>query len=158
MNDEENSMHIRHATLKDANTICENNIRMAYESERINLSKPIAFEAVKTLLADKEKGFYLVAEQENEIIGQLMITYEWSDWRNSTIWWIQSVYVKPSHRKKGVFLSLFNEIKKQAKEHHITLLRLYVHDQNLSAINVYENIDMKRKSYIIFETTIDGKE
>lgn len=151
-------MHIRHATLKDANTICENNIRMAYESEHVNLSRPTVFDAVKTLLTNKEKGFYLVAEQENEIIGQLMITYEWSDWRNSTIWWIQSVYVTPHHRKKGVFLSLYNEIKKQAKEQHITLLRLYVHDQNHSAINVYENIDMKRKSYIIFETTIDGKE
>lgn len=149
-------MYIRVATSKDAEVICENNIKMAYESEHIHLSKQVVLNAVETLLCDTTKGFYLVAEQENEIIGQLMITFEWSDWRNSTIWWIQSVYVTPHHRKKGVFNSLLNEVKNQAEKKNVKLLRLYVHDRNISAINVYEKIGLKKKSYVIFETTIDG--
>ena len=148
-------MNIRLATQDDSEAICENNIQMAYESERITLSKQTALAAVQSLLNDREKGFYLVAEQKNEIIGQLMITFEWSDWRNSTIWWIQSVYVKPLHRKKGVFNTLYQEVKKRAKKNNINVLRLYVHEDNTPAINVYKTIGMKKKAYIIFETTLD---
>ncbi len=149
-------MHIRLATFKDAKIICENNIKMAYESEYIHLSKELVLSAVETLLCDKNKGFYLVAEQDNEIIGQLMITFEWSDWRNATIWWIQSVYITPHHRKKGVFNSLYIEVKNLAEKKNVKLLRLYVHERNASAINVYEKIGMKKKAYVIFETTING--
>lgn len=149
-------MLIRVANLKDAEVICENIIKMADESEHVHLVKPVVLKAVKTLLCDSKKGFYLVAEHNNEIIGQLMITFEWSDWRNTTIWWIQSAYVTPSHRQGRVFTALLNEVKHQAETQKVKLLRLYVHTSNKPAIIVYEKIGMKRTSYVIFETSIEN--
>lgn len=147
-------MNVRHATIEDMKTISDNNIQMAQESEGVILPNNVAQNAVKSLINDETKGFYLVAEEKNQIIGQLMITYEWSDWRDSTIWWIQSVFVTPAHRKKGVFKQLYETVQTLAKENNIHLIRLYVHTENTSAIKVYEAIGMKQKSYRIFETFV----
>jgi len=135
--------------------ISEHNISMAKETENIDLTPDIALQAVKNLLNDPSKGFYVLARINDTIIGQLMITYEWSDWRNSTIWWIQSVYVKPSYRKKGVFQSLFSYVKELAKKHQVTMIRLYVHHENTSAIEVYNKLKMRRTDYLMFETTVE---
>jgi ribosomal protein S18 acetylase RimI-like enzyme len=143
------------ASIDDAEEISENNIAMAYESEKVVLSRPIALSAVQNLINDSSKGFYLLAKDNNKIIGQLMITFEWSDWRNSTIWWIQSVYVSPDFRKQGVFHALYQELKRIAKENEISILRLYVHNQNKNAILAYDSLNMEKKSYIIYEATID---
>ena len=147
-------MIICEGTHKDAAEISENNIKMAKETENINLTSHVALQAVRALISDPSKGFYLIVKKNNEIIGQLMITYEWSDWRNNTIWWIQSVFVKPLYRKHGIFVGLYNQIKKMAKEQDIELLRLYVHNQNDPAISVYKSIGMKQKAYTIFEDNI----
>ena len=118
------------------------------------LDSTVSLNAVKNLINNPSKGFYLLSKKDGEIIGQLMITFELSDWRNTTIWWIQSVYVLPSYRKQKVFFSLYKESKQLAKQQGIKLFRLYVHNQNKKAISTYESIGMKKKSYIIFEEEI----
>ena len=151
-------MNVRYATNKDAKSIIENNILLAKESENETLNPPTVKKGVKALLCHPEKGFYLVVEEKSCIIGQLMITYEWSDWRNTAIWWIQSVYVKKKHRKKGVFSILFQEIRKQAKKQHIPLLRLYVHKTNINAQNVYEKRNMIKGNYLLFEIPVEHEQ
>jgi ribosomal protein S18 acetylase RimI-like enzyme len=145
-------MEILKATKQDAEIICKNNIRMAKETENINLSSETALQGVLALIDHPSKGFYLLARIDEKIVGQLMITYEWSDWRNNTIWWIQSVYVIPSYRRKGVFQSLFSFVMNMAKEQNIPSLRLYVYHENTSAIKVYEKLGMKQTAYVMFET------
>ncbi|MHA2431193.1 MAG: GNAT family N-acetyltransferase [Promethearchaeota archaeon] len=147
-------MNILIAIITDAETISENNVEMAKETEDINLSYTVTLNGVKNLINDKNKGFYLLAKKNDEIIGQLMITYEWSDWRNKMIWWIQSVYIKPTYRKQGVFHALYTRVKKLADNHGINLLRLYVHRHNQLAISVYNSIGMKKTSYQLFEAKI----
>ena len=146
-------MNFIKATIKDAEEICNNNIDMALESENTHLSSEVALDAVKNLINDPTKGFYLLVKKDKKILGQLMITYEWSDWRNSTIWWIQSVYVLPSNRKIGVFKKLYDEVKRLANENCIEVIRLYVFNENYKAIKAYESIGMKKKPYLIFETS-----
>ena len=144
-------MQIRKATIQDASTIIQNNILLAKESEEETLDQNIVKNGVENLFSHPEKGFYMVVTENEQIIGQLMITFEWSDWRNTDIWWIQSVYVHKQYRKKGVFSSLFEEIKKQAKNEHIPILRLYVHKDNVSAQAVYEKRKMTKGTYLFFE-------
>lgn len=147
-------MQIRRATKNDSSAIIKHNILLAKESEGEKLDLVIAKKGVETLFSHPEKGFYLVAEEDNRIIGQLMITFEWSDWRNKDIWWIQSVYVEKDHREKGVFTELFNEIKKQAQNQDVPLLRLYVHKHNINAQKVYEKRNMTKGTYVFYELSI----
>jgi hypothetical protein len=93
-------MIIRKANINDAENIANHNIKLAKESEGLDISKEEALNGVKGILNDSKKGFYLVAEHDDKIVGELMITYEWSDWRGKNIWWIQSAYVKKPWRKK----------------------------------------------------------
>ena len=144
-------MKISQATMDDAEEISTNNIRMAKETEELILDPVVSLDAVKNLINNPSKGFYLLAKKEGKIVGQLMITFEWSDWRNTTIWWIQSVYVLPAYRKQKVFFSLYQKSKQIAKKQDIKMFRLYVYNQNKKAISTYESIGMKKKSYIIFE-------
>ncbi|MDG6218865.1 MAG: GNAT family N-acetyltransferase [Candidatus Thermoplasmatota archaeon] len=148
-------MQVRFATNKDAKSIIEHNMLLATESENESLHLATVEQGVKTLLSHSEKGFYLVAEENKKVIGQLMITFEWSDWRNTSIWWIQSVYVHKDYRKKGVFSSLFNEVKRLAKEQDIPLLRLYVHKDNASAHHVYEKQNMTAGLYRFYEIAVE---
>ena len=148
-------MQIRRATTKDASAIIEHNIQLAKETENEHLDPLIAKQGVHTLFSHPEKGFYLVAEENDTILGQLMITFEWSDWRNKNIWWIQSVYVHKEYRGQGVFTGLYNEIQKQAKKQDIPLLRLYVHRDNKSAQQVYDKKGMIKGTYIFYETSVE---
>lgn len=144
-------MKIRKANIKDVDAIAKHNIALAKESENVHLIKEMISAGVKAFLADRNKGFYLVAEENNTIVGQLMITIEWSDWRNKPIWWIQSVYVKKKWRKKGIFTKLLNSVQQYAQEHKVAFLRLYVHQNNLSAQNVYEKSGWKQEPYLIYQ-------
>ncbi|MEM4259131.1 MAG: GNAT family N-acetyltransferase [Candidatus Thermoplasmatota archaeon] len=108
---------------------------------------------VKNLLSDIQKGFYIVAEQSHEIIGQLMITYEWSDWKNTTQWWIQSVYVQKKWRKQGLFTNLLQFTRELAVKQNIKILRLYVHADNHNAIQVYNQSGFEKQPYIIYQHT-----
>ena len=97
---------------------------------------------------------HTVAELDEQIIGSLMITFEWSDWRNGLFWWIQSVYVDKTWRKEGIFTQLLHEIKKRAADHGVDILRLYVHNDNEKAIKTYEKIGMDKKHYSFYQLTL----
>lgn len=149
-------MKIRLATLRDARIITEFNRKLAVETERIRLNPGVVARGVKALLRDPAKGFYLLADagtaREPEVIGQLMITREWSDWRDGDIWWIQSVYVRKDSRGKGVFGTLFRHVRKLSrKRKNVRGLRLYVEKDNARAIRTYERLGMKEAYYRIFE-------
>ena len=144
-------MIIRKANINDAETIAENNVKLAYESEGLKISYETTLEGVKSVLSDPTKGFYLVAEKDNEIIGELMITFEWSDWRSKNMWWIQSVYVKESWRRKNVFKILVEKTKKIAIENDVSIIKLYVHSENKKAITAYNRVGMKKTPYEVYE-------
>jgi len=141
---------IRKATKNDIQDITKNNILLALESENKSINCETAYRGVKNLIYDENKGFYLVGIINNRIVGQLMITYEWSDWYNKMNWWIQSVYVDKSHRQKGVFNDLIKYLKKCALEKNVYILKLYVFKNNLLAKEVYKKLGMKKELYDIY--------
>ncbi|MGQ9582232.1 MAG: GNAT family N-acetyltransferase [Thermoplasmatota archaeon] len=130
-------MKIRKAAPGDAGTIARFNLALAKETESEELDYRTVLKGVKALLADESKGFYIVAEERDAIIGQLMVTHEWSDWRNGDIWWLQSLYVDRAWRRRGVFRHLFRELRRRAAKEGVRLIRLYVHEANLRAHKVY---------------------
>jgi GNAT superfamily N-acetyltransferase len=147
-------MKIRKARLRDAAAIASQNILLAKETEHIILKPETILTGVKTLLTDATKGFYLVAEENNAIIGQAMITVEWSDWRNKPIWWVQSVYVQKKWRRKGVFTQLLHTIQQQARKQGVAFLRLYVHDKNLPALRSYEKSGWTPEPYKLYHFSV----
>lgn len=145
-------MNIRQATLSDAPVIAEFNLRLADETEQLRLDPAIVRAGVAAILADPIKGIYFVAEVEGAVVGQLMITYEWSDWRNGSLWWIQSVYVKQEFRGQDVFRALFSHLEALARtSHEVAGLRLYLHAENHRARRTYEQLGMKHSDYEVFE-------
>lgn len=136
---------IRLGTVDDARQIADYNIAMARETEDLVLDDTTCYEGCKAILADPSKGFYIVAVEEGQIVGQLMITYEWSDWRCSNAWWIQSVFVVPSKRRQGIFTSLYNHVREMCEKQGGAGLRLYVDDSNFTAQGVYRKLGMVRR-------------
>jgi GNAT superfamily N-acetyltransferase len=107
---------------------------------------------VQTLLQSETRGFYLVAEQGSEIVGSLMVTYEWSDWRNSNFWWVQSVYVRPENRRQGIYSALYSEVKSRANTTAgVCGYRLYVEKDNIVAQQTYQKLDMHESHYLMYE-------
>ena len=126
---------IREASASDITVLARNNQALALETENLQLNSETILAGVSNAL-EREDCHYFVAELNGEVAGQTMITYEWSDWRNGLMWWIQSVYVRPEHRKKGVFRSLFNHIERLARNNpEVKALRLYVMENNPSVTN-----------------------
>ena len=150
-----NSVAIRKAALKDVEQITEYNILMAKEIEDKDLDRAVVLKGVKAVIEDPHKGFYLIANKigdENEIIGQLMITFEWSDWRNHYFWWMQSVYVDKSYRNQNIFTNLYQELLRLARlTRNVCGLRLYVEEHNESAKKVYEALGMNKATYKMYE-------
>ena len=144
-------VEINKATLDDAVVIAEFNRRMAKETENMILDENVILNGVKNLMQQPDLGFYIVAKIENQVCGCLMITKEWSDWRNGLIWWIQSVYIHPDHRRKGIFRKMYQYISDYAKEQGIIGLRLYVEHSNSVAQKTYSELGMKKCDYHIFE-------
>ena len=148
-------MLIRKGRLDDFEGIAEFNIQMAEETEGKILDGNIVREGVEAFLKNELKGFYLLAEDdENDrmLAGQLMVTFEWSDWRNKDFWWIQSVYVDRKYRKRRVFSRLFDTVCRMAlSQKNVAGLRLYVEKHNNSAKRVYESMGMKKTSYEVYE-------
>jgi GNAT superfamily N-acetyltransferase len=145
-------MQIRQATVEDAPLIAEFNALMAEETEGKRLDRALLLEGVRGLFADALRGIYYLAEIEGAVVGQLMITYEWSDWRNGTFWWIQSVYVKPEFRARGVFSSLYKFIEGQARQRSdVCGLRLYVDKSNERAMRTYKKMGMLPTHYRLYE-------
>ena len=128
---------------------------MALETERRWLEADRLQRGTRALLNSTVHGFFLVAEQPltHQVVGQLMITYEWSDWRNAAFWWIQSVYVDPAWRRQGVFRRLHAKVVEQAKaDPGVCGVRLYVESENTIAQDVYRRVGLKASSYSVFET------
>lgn len=146
---------LRPATLADLATLADWNQAMARETEARELPRATLEAGIAALLRDPTKGFYLVAEREGLVVGQLMITYEWSDWRNATFWWIQSVHVAVEHRRTGVYTALHREIERRAREAGACGLRLYVERDNARAQATYEHLGMSRSRYELYETKLD---
>ena len=152
---------IREATLADAPVIAGFNVELARESEALALDSACVRAGVDSMLADRAKGIYFVAEADGAVVGQTMITYEWSDWRNGNIWWIQSVYVKPEFRRAGIFRALFNHLRNLARARQdVCCIRLYVHADNVRAQQSYERLGMNRTHYLIYEMDMpkEGKQ
>jgi GNAT superfamily N-acetyltransferase len=144
---------IRPAQAMDVPTIAAFNQAMAWETEHRRLNPDTLAAGVAHLLNHPDLGFYLVAEIDGAIVGCLLITFEWSDWRNGLIWWIQSVYVSPDWRRRGVFRSLFEQVKTRAQgQHHVCGLRLYVEQDNIPAQNTYQRMGMGPTAYRMYET------
>ena len=143
---------IRKATPSDVPTIAQFNFAMAEETEHIQLDMERLLLGVNGLFDEPSRGFYLVAESEGEIVGQLMITFEWSDWRNGVFWWIQSVYVHKEFRAQKVFRSLYNKVVSMAKdEGNVCGIRLYVEKENDLAHDVYNKLGMSVTHYDLLE-------
>ena len=145
-------VRVRYATPDDAGFIISGQMSMALETEQIHLDKSIVQHGVESVFTDPAKGFYIVAEAENSKAACLMITPEWSDWRNAWVWWIQSVYVLPGFRKAGVFGAMYDFIKNEVKQRKdVSGIRLYVDNTNAVARKVYTAIGMTDEHYRTFE-------
>lgn len=143
---------IRKAVAEDAETIIQFNINMAKETEEIDLPYEKISSGVKGLFSKPEYGFYIVAEVDNEIAASLMITYEWTDWRNGIFWWVQSVYVKKEFRRKGIYSKMYQWVKEQVQnEKEVFGFRLYVEKENKVAQKTYESLGMKETVYKLYE-------
>ncbi|BCV43898.1 GNAT family N-acetyltransferase [Shewanella algae] len=145
-------MLIRKGTPKDTEALVAFNQAMAQETEGLALDSDTLSRGVSSLLENPAKGFYLVAEIEGEIAGSLMVTFEWSDWRAADYYWIQSVYIKPEHRQKGIYRALYQEVKTLAeKQGGAASFRLYVEQENTRAQQAYQSLGMSQSHYLMYE-------
>jgi ribosomal protein S18 acetylase RimI-like enzyme len=146
------SISIRDARAADAETIVEFNARIALETEDEKLDPETVASGVRKVLDDRSLGRYWVAEADGEIVGQIMTTFEWSDWRNGMLWWIQSVYIRPDYRRRGVFSRLYRHVERLAREaDEVVGLRLYVEKENERAQLTYRNLGMTMTGYRIMQ-------
>ena len=145
-------MIIRQARPEDATALSEFNQNTAFETESIELIPEVADAGVKAMFDNPQMGFYLVAEDEGDIQASLMVTTEWSDWRNGLFWWIQSVYVKPDYRRQGLYRKLYERVKSLAEaETGVCGFRLYVEHDNNNAQKTYHALGMQETHYKLFE-------
>ena len=151
------SVRIRPAVPDDTPTIIAFNLGLAEESERRQLDRGVLERGVRALLGDPSRGRYFLAECEDTPVGQIMLTQEWSDWRNGMFWWIQSVYVHPDWRARGVFKALFahvDALSRRAEE--VCGLRLYVERDNARAQEAYRRCGLATTDYILMELDRSG--
>lgn len=146
---------IRQATAADTETIVRFNRSLALETEDHELPLETVRRGVGAVLDDPHKGFYLIAEMDGETTGCLLITTEWSDWRDGYFWWIQSVFVSPDYRRHGVYRALHEAVAERARETgNVRGLRLYVDRENASAQRTYEKLGMTLARYDLYETLL----
>ena len=152
-------MRIRDATLADLEFIAAANLALAQETEGQVLDPVLLAPGVRAVLEEPGRGHYYLAEVDGRPVGQLMTTYEWSDWRNGVFLWIQSVYVLPEYRGSGAFRALFGNLLALARaDSRICGIRLYVDRNNAQALQVYERFGMHRSNYDVMETVFRGAE
>jgi GNAT superfamily N-acetyltransferase len=142
---------IRKATPTDAPAIIDFQQEMARETEQMTLPDEIVTKGVIAVFENSTRGQYWVAEDNGQVVASLLITYEWSDWRNTNVWWFQSVYVLHEWRRKGVFRSMYNHIKEEADKTGVAGLRLYVETNNKRAQKTYEALGMQCEHYKMYE-------
>lgn len=148
-------MNIRIAGQEDAAALVAFNQAMALETEGKHLDPLKIGPGVEAVFGDGTKGFYVVAEEEGTIAGGLMVTFEWSDWRNAWFWWIQSVYILPEYRGKSIYSRLYDFVKEKALVRgNVCGFRLYVEKENAHAQRVYEKLGMESTYYLMYEEKI----
>ena len=150
-------LQLRRGQPRDLQVITGFNRAMALETEDRKLQDGRSLAGVRRLLDEPGLGFYLVAERDGEVVGSLMVTYEWSDWRDGLFWWIQSVYVRPQARRQGVFRALYEEVSALAlADPSACGLRLYVERENTRAQATYEALGMAPTHYLLYEAERPG--
>jgi GNAT superfamily N-acetyltransferase len=143
---------VRIADARDADALAQANIAMAWEAERKRLDPATIAQGVRAALNHPEYGYYVVALNAGRIAGSLMVTFEWSDWRAGMIWWIQSLYVQPAFRRKGIFTRLYEFVATEAsRSPDVRGIRLYVEESNVTARQAYATMGMQETSYRIYE-------
>lgn len=146
------SIHIRYAEETDVAILAGFQLKMADETENLQLEEEVVADGVLQLIRDRHKGFYLVAENDNgDVAGCLIVTDEWSDWRNGWIWWIGSLFVEKMYRKQGVFSLLLDKVHELSREYDVKALRLYVDKENEQAQKAYFHSGFKNSNYDVFE-------
>jgi GNAT superfamily N-acetyltransferase len=149
-------LQIRKADLGDLEVVARFNVALAAESENLRLDPARVLAGVEALLRDPAKGTYFVAVSAGNIIGQLLITHEWSDWHNGDYWWLQSVYVHPDFRRGGIFRALFEFIQAEAvRAREVCCLRLYMEKDNARARAAYYGLGMTETNYRVLERWFD---
>ncbi len=147
-----NEIRYRDGNIRDLIDIVEFQIAMARETEGIELNRYVCTRGVEAVFEDRNLGRYFVGEAGGAVIASLLITPEWSDWRNGMVWWIQSVYVKPEFRRRGVYAGLYEHIKRIAENNEsVKGIRLYVDKSNVAAQEVYRRLGMNGEHYQVFE-------
>jgi GNAT superfamily N-acetyltransferase len=147
------NIEIRVATTADAEFLVRGNAEMALETEHLSLDFDRLRDGVHAVFENPARGVYYLATIGARRTGMMMITYEWSDWRNGVFWWIQSVFVEPEFRSQGVFKALYRHAEHLASTTSgVAGLRLYVENNNSRAQNTSQSVGMKRTAYQLFET------
>jgi ribosomal protein S18 acetylase RimI-like enzyme len=154
--DRSHQLTVRPAGRDDVDSIVAFSAAMAWETEQRRLDEARLREGTQTLLSTPSSGFFMVAEvrepERSAVVGQLMITYEWSDWRNGVFWWIQSVYVDPAWRRRGIFRRMLEEVLASAKAApDVCGVRLYVEQQNHTAQMAYQRLGLIASTYKVYE-------
>jgi len=153
------SVVVRDAGMEDAGWIVEFNARMAEETEGKGLDRGVLEAGVRAGLTRPELARYFVAEVDTEVVGTTLITYELTDWRNGVLWWLQSVYVRPEYRGRGVFGAIYRHIERLAREDpEARGIRLYVRDDNEAAMRRYEALGMRPAGYRVYERDWSGSD
>ena len=153
----EKQIKIRNAQIEDAGLLAEFNRNMAMETEHIDLIPEVILCGVNAVLENPARGFYVVAEVDGQLVASLMVTTEWSDWRNGQFWWIQSVYVVEQWRRQGLYRMLYEYVKQAANEdQNVCGFRLYVEKDNLIAQRTYDSVGMTETPYKIYEELKSG--
>ncbi len=148
---------ISDAQVTDCEVIAAFQQKMALETENLQLDPATLAAGVKAVFDHPEHGRYFVAKANNRIIASMMTTYEWSDWRNASVWWLQSVYVLPAYRGTGIFRKLYDHVRELAREQkQVAGIRLYVDKHNVQAQKVYEAVGMDGEHYRVFEWMKEG--
>jgi len=144
-------VNIRKAKPADAPSIIDFQQKMAWETEELQLATETVTRGVNAVFENTSRGQYWIAEEDGAVLASLLITYEWSDWRNTNVWWFQSVYVLPDHRRKGIFRLMYKHIKDEADNAGVAGLRLYVESNNTRAQKTYEALGMQCEHYTMYE-------
>jgi len=148
---------IRQAEHTDLEALVAGNLAMAQETEHLQLDPEVLRAGVAAVLDERVPGRYYVFEEAGRVLAQLMITFEWSDWRNCLVWWIQSVYVDPAHRQRGLYRQLYAVVREEARAAGAAGLRLYVDATNTRAQAVYTTLGMDGGHYRVFEAMFEER-
>lgn len=152
---EENSFDIVVGCMADVAAVARFQVDMAMESEGTVLNVGIVERGVSAVMCDSAKGMYLVAKAGGTAVASLMITREWSDWNNEWYWWVQSVYVTPEYRGKGIYRKMYAKVKELAGKDGVSQIRLYVDKTNVRARRVYEKLGMQECHYLMYDDCVE---